>query len=286
MSALEINGTSLSYEEHGEGDALIFVHGSASDYRTWNKQKEEFARRYHVIVYSRRYHWPNKHITAGEDYSMSQHVDDLQALIKKLDVAPTHLAGHSYGAFLCLMLAIKKPELVRTLILAEPPVITLFVSNSPRPWELMKILATRPRTAFSIVKFGIKGIAPATAAAKRGDAKKAMRIMGRAILGNQFYNQLSEKRLEQVFDNSIDAEFLGSGYTKLGADQVSEVHIPTLLITGPHSHKLFHRLTDRLQKLLPDVERVEIDDASHIMHEDNAMVYNQAVKLFLEKHRR
>ena len=209
MSTLKINGASLEYAEYGEGEPLVLVHGSASDYRTWHKQQEEFAHRYRVITYSRRYHWPNEQIPADADYSMMEHVDDLQALIKELGAVPAHLMGHSHGAFLCLLLAIKEPELVRTLVLAEPPVVTLFVSNTPKPMELLKLLATRPRTAIAVIKFGAKGVAPATTAAKHDDPKKAMRLFGKTLLGEQFYGQLSERRLEQVDANAIEAEFLG-----------------------------------------------------------------------------
>lgn len=285
MSTLKINGTSLEYAEYGEGEPLVLVHGSASDYRTWPNQQEKFAHRYRVITYSRRYHWPNEQIPKEADYSMLEHVDDLQTLIQELGAVPAHLVGHSYGAFLCLLLAIKEPDLVRTLVLAEPPAITLFVSNTPKPLELLKLLVTRPRTAIAVMKFGAKGIAPATAAAKHDDAKKAMRLFGRTILGQQFYRQLSERRLEQVDANAIKAEFLGSGFAPLDAEQVRNVCAPALLITGRHSHSLFHRLADRLDELLPYIERIEIEGASHIMHEDNALAYNQAVEVFLEKHR-
>jgi len=285
MSRLEINGTALQYATHGEGEPLVLVHGSASDYRTWKKQREEFANRYRVITYSRRYHWPNEPIPEHADYSMWEQVDDLKAVIQKLGAVPAHLVGHSYGAFLCLLLAIKEPELVRTLVLAEPPVITLFVSNTPKPLELLKLLVTRPRTAIAVIKLGAAGMAPATAAAKRGDAKKAMHLFGRAILGHQFYRQLSEHRLEQVDANSIKAEFLGSGFASLDTEQVRNVRVPSLLITGRHSHRLFHRLADRLEELLPYSERVEIEDASHIMHEDNPSAYNRAVESFLEIYR-
>lgn len=283
MSSLNVNGTSLEYGEYGAGEPLVFVHGSASDCRTWHNQQEEFANHYRVITYSRRYHWPNQRIPAGADYSMLQHVDDLQKLIQEVAAVPVYLAGHSYGAFICLLLSIKKPGLVRKLVLAEPPVITLFVSSAPKPLEVLKLLLSRPRTAIALMKFGAKGVAPATAAAKRDNAQRATRLLGRTILGNQSYRQLSKLRLEQVDANAIKAEFLGSGFAPLAADQVRKVRIPTLLITGQQSHKLFHRLTDRLEELLPVSERIEIEDASHIMHEDNAFAYNQAVRLFLGK---
>jgi hypothetical protein len=78
-----------------------------------------------------------------------------------------------YGAFVRLLLAIREPGLARTLVLAEPPVITLFVSNSPKPSEILRLMLSRPRTAVSIVRFGATGVGPATAAAKRGDTEAA-----------------------------------------------------------------------------------------------------------------
>jgi pimeloyl-ACP methyl ester carboxylesterase len=44
-------------------------------------------------------------------------------------------------------------------------------------------------------------------------------------------------------------------------------------------------LVDRLEELLPEMERVEIPDASHLMHEDNAAVVNEVILGFLGRHR-
>jgi pimeloyl-ACP methyl ester carboxylesterase len=285
MERADINNTSIAYFEAGNGEPLVFVHGSASDYRTWQSQRDKFAERYRVLTYSRRYHWPNEPIKEGTDYSMDKQVDDLQAFLHLLDATPAHLVGHSYGAFICLLLAMREPHLVRSLVLAEPPVITLFVSNTPKPLELLKLLMTRPRTATAIIKLGVTGLGPATAAARKNDMAEAMRLFGTAVLGHQAYHRLSEARKEQVRVNLIKAEFLGSGFPPLEAQHLRGTQIPTLLITGQSSPHLFHRLTDRLEELLQVTERVEIPDASHMMHEDNADAYNTAVLTFLEKHR-
>jgi len=281
---VEINGTTLECFEDGKGEPLVLVHGSASDYRTWELQRGEFANRFRVITYSRRYHWPNRPIPEGADYAMNEHVDDLEALVKSRDAAPAHLVGHSYGGFVCLLLAIRNPLLVRSLVLAEPPVVPLFVSNPPKPSEILKLLASRPRTAISIIKFGVTGISPATAAAGRGNMEEAMSIFGKAVLGAEAYHRLSDSRLEQIRANSIEAEFLGSGFSPLKAEQVRSVRIPTLLLTGERSPSLFHRLVDRLEQLLPHSERTGIHGASHIIHEDNAPAYNAEVLSFLARH--
>jgi pimeloyl-ACP methyl ester carboxylesterase len=45
----------------------------------------------------------------------------LAALIEKLQLGKVHVIGHSYGALTALFLAVKHPELVRTLVLARLP---------------------------------------------------------------------------------------------------------------------------------------------------------------------
>jgi pimeloyl-ACP methyl ester carboxylesterase len=284
MTNLEINGASLAVHEQGQGEPLVLVHGSASDYRTWQGQQDAFARCYRVISYSRRYHWPNKPIPPNAVYAMSEHVGDLEALVTSLNASPAHLVGHSYGAFLCLLLALRSPRLVRSLVLTEPPAITLYVSDPPKPTELLKLLLTRPRVAVAITRFGAAGIAPATRAAKRDDMEAAMRIFGRAILGPAFYARLSAERLEQVRVNAVRAEFLGPGFEPLDPGEVSSIRTPTLLITSRHSAGLFRLLADRLEELLPRAERISIEDASHIVHEDAAPAYNDAVLSFLSRH--
>jgi pimeloyl-ACP methyl ester carboxylesterase len=110
------------------------------------------------------------------------------------------------------------------------------------------------------------------------------RIIGNAILGPEFYRDLSTSRLEQVTANSFRAEFLGSGFAPLEDEDVRSVQTPALLVSGQRSPRLFHRLLDRLEELLPRAKRVEISGASHIMHEDNAAAYNAALRSFLATH--
>jgi pimeloyl-ACP methyl ester carboxylesterase len=279
---MKINNYVFELIEKGKGETVVFVHGSLSDYRTWKKQQEEFSKRHHTISYSRRFHWPNEQISEHEDYSMYQHIEDLEALIKTLNDS-VHLIGHSYGAFICLLLSMKSPHLINSLVLSEPPVITLYVSNSPKPLEILKLLFLRPRTAIALIKLGVKGIEPATKEVKSGNMKKAIELFGKATLGADTYTNLSDSRMEQVYNNVIKAEFVGSGFPPLEEKKIREIKIPTLLISGRNSPKIFHFLSDRLMELLPKAERKIIEGASHISHEDNALDYNETVLSFIEE---
>jgi pimeloyl-ACP methyl ester carboxylesterase len=73
---------------------------------------------------------PNQWIGNGDDNTIPNNVADLvELIIKRLNLEPARIIGHSYGAFIALYLALEHPDLVRTLILGEPPVISLLKDN-------------------------------------------------------------------------------------------------------------------------------------------------------------
>lgn len=283
MATIEVRGTELNLVERGTGEPALLIHGSASDFRTWQSQLDSLSSTCRVIAYSRRYHWPNEGIPDGGVYTMTEHVDDLESLLRSLEVAPAHLVGHSYGAFLALLVSMRAPQLVRSVVLAEPPVITLFVSQPPRLPEILRLMLSRPRTALALVAFGATGIGPATKAAKRGDMDAAMRIFGKAVLGSRFFAELSPERLDQVRANAFRSEFLGPGFPRLDPEEVRRVEIPALLIRGEKSPAVFHRLLDGLGELLPRTDLVEIPGASHMMHEDDPSAFNAALLRFWKR---
>jgi len=277
--------TPLKVVERGSGQPVVLIHGSASDYRTWEQQIAALSADFRVVAYSRRYHWPNEKAPEDAEYSMAEQLDDLTQLLRSLDAPSVHLVGHSYGAYLALMIAIRDPAMVDALVLAEPPVIPLFTSFPPKPAEILRLLVARPGTALPIIRFAATGLGPATSAARKNDMEAAMARFGRAVLGEKTFASLSAQRLDQVRVNFSKAELLShTAMIPLDERDVANVEARTLLVTGARSPAFFHRLTDRLEELMPNTERVEIPNASHIMHEDNADAYNQAVLSFLRGH--
>ena len=280
--SIAINNYEFSYVEKGKGEKVLLVHGSSSDFRTWKNQIDSLSKKYHVIAYSRRYHFPNKIIEEGNDYSMKQHVEDLRAFIGYFGNTPINIIGHSYGALLGIELACTNPELINSLVLAEPPAIRLFVSNNPKPAEILSLLFKRPRTAISIIKLGATGIDPAKKAAQNNDMVSAMQLTGKAILGKGFFNNLTKERKEQALINLTTAELNGSGFLPINTDKLKRVKFPVLIVTGELSPKVFSNLSDRIEELISDVERIKISNSSHIMHEDNFEEYNYKIASFLK----
>jgi len=285
----KVNGTTLAYCEQGEGEPVLFVHGGVSDLRIWANQLPVVGRSYRAISYSRRYSWPNEAIDPDAEDPWLQHVDDLAAFLREIGAAPAHLVGNSQGAFIGLLAAIRYPEIVRSLVLEEPPVLPLFATFPPRAGQLLRLLVTRPRTAIAILQFVLGTVGPTTRAFRRGEDEKALETFLLGVLGRQTFANLPEESLQRSRDNlgTLRASMLHDvGFPSLTDADVRGVRVPVLLVTGDRSPAVLLRLTDRLEELLPVVQRVQIPDASHIMHEENAPAVNAAIGGFLEGQRR
>lgn len=268
MPNLTVNGADLDFTDVGSGKPVVLIHGSAADRRVWSDTAAPLSESHRVITYSRRYHWPNRKIIAGADYSMAEHVNDLLSLVDNLDLEEAVLVGHSYGGLVALLAAMADMTRFDRLVLIEPPVIPLLIDDPPRPIQLIRLLARNPAAAQTVVRFGISTVNPARRAAEDGDLEAAVRIFGKGVLGENRFEQLSNEQLGQILDNYTLAEFTGSGFPPMQPEEIADVRIPTLLINGGDSPRLFHHLNAALARVLPNVERSQVLEASHNIPED------------------
>lgn len=270
LKQILVNGTELNYIEQGTGVPVVFVHGSLGDYRTFNFQFEPFSKHFRVISYSRRYHYPNKWKGDGKDYSVALHANDLASFIKELATEPVHLAATSYGAYVSLYMASKNPELVRSLVLGEPPIL---------PW-LEKVEGGKAlKDEFLTNSFG-----PARDAFKAGKMEEGVGLFIDGVMGQGTFSRLNPRAKGSMLDNAeeMKAETTADDYfSPFTFEDASKIQSPVLLLSGERSPKLFHLIVDSLEKCLPQSKRVLVPDASHSMQTGNYQFYNKVVLDFL-----
>ena len=285
MPNIEINGTKLEYSEQGTGQPVVFVHGVLNDLRSWKDQMEVFGSNYRTVALSCRYYHPNEPIPDDADLPLDVLVEDLAAFLRMLHLAPAHLVGASNGGFVCLLLALREPSLVRTLVLAEAPVLSVLgVSVPPKLHQILRLLVRSPRTAMAVIKFGARGIGPASRAFKRGNDEQGLQAFTAAVLGRKAAANLTEFMRQQIRDNVKPFKArLRAGFPPFSETDARSIHAPTLLVTGGDSAPILHRITDKLKRLMPRVERLEIPNASHLMYADNPEAFNSAVLAFLAR---
>lgn len=104
------------YDSGGDGSPVVFQHGLCGDV---GQTAEAFPDdpRFRMITLECRGHGASE---AGGVLSIAAFADDLAALIEHLSLAPVVLGGISMGAAIASRLEVRRPGLVRALVLARP----------------------------------------------------------------------------------------------------------------------------------------------------------------------
>ncbi|MEM9605381.1 MAG: alpha/beta hydrolase [Pseudomonadota bacterium] len=93
--------------------AVVFLHGSGLDHRTWALQSRWFAFRGHTVVAP---DLPGHSLSGGRPLrSIEKQADWLWDLLDTLGIATASLVGHSQGALIALEAASREPQRVRSL---------------------------------------------------------------------------------------------------------------------------------------------------------------------------
>lgn len=267
MNTFRTNGVDLAGEERGEGELLVFVHGAVGDLRTWNAQVEDCSTRYRVITYSRRWHHPNAQTINCVPYTVDIHVADLTALL--MNHGPAHLVGHSYGASVCALVAAQNPEVVRSLVLAEPSLFSL-LTRSPTG---VAALAQAAAASTSIVSL-----------ARQGRNQCALREFLNTILGPGGFERVPASAREVMLDNLHTLEPMLAGMNRdqmFTPELAARIGVPTLLVDGAETPALFRTVLDELEQHLPDARRITLPALSHGLHLEDSDAFSRAVLDFL-----
>jgi non-heme chloroperoxidase len=265
-----VGDVELHYIEQGQGEPLILLHGGQGDYRSWPRQMEALASRYRVISYSRRYHYPNANPLTSTTHSALIDAADLAGFIAALKLGPVHLVGTSYGAFTALAFAIDHPKLVRTMALAEPPVLQWAMATA-RGAELYREFMTTTHE-------------PAGKLFATGDEEGAMRIFINRFDGPGTFDSLPAERRKTVMQNAGFFKAITASsdpFPDLSRDKVSRLAMPVLLIRGANTKELDILVSEELLRTIPNAERAIIPQAGHGSPRQNPSAFNAAVLEFL-----
>jgi non-heme chloroperoxidase len=272
---VRVNGIELHYIQQGQGEPLILLHGGQGDYRSWEPQMKVLSPKFRVISYSRRYHYPNNNPLTANYRSAYTEADDLAALIHKLGLGRVHLVGTSIGAFTALVLAVRHPEMVRSLVLAEPPV---------HQWVKNSVNGAAAYNDFMTTIWQ-----PAAEAFKTGNDQEAMRILVDGFAGKGRFDDLPPEARAVAMQNSryFKANTLSSDpFPNLSKAKVARLRIPVLIITGANTIKLHKLVNAELARLLPKAEQATIPKAGHGSPRENPQAFNEAVLKFFANQRR
>jgi len=95
----------------------VLVHGLSGSWRWWEPTARRLAERFRVLLPDLPGHGRRPSLRAP---GLAGAPEWLAAWLRAAGVEPSHLVGHSLGGFVCARLAVRRPELVRRLVLVSP----------------------------------------------------------------------------------------------------------------------------------------------------------------------
>jgi len=240
VSYVDANGVHSYYEEHGSGDPLLLLHGGLADASGFALQTPAFAERYRVIVPDRRGHGQTPDVEGPISYDLM--ADDTIAFMDTVGTGPGHLVGWSDGGDVGLIVAIKRPDLVRTLVLLG-------------------------------ANFSADGLMPEAVAAFNPDSDTSMIPVMRDMWRE---HAVDPDRFEAVMDKMMHCWF---DYAIPPAD-LARIVAPTLVMVGDDDITRFEH-TIELFETIPDAQLAVIPGASHLAPIEKPELVNQLVLDFL-----
>lgn len=207
------------------------------------------------------------HPNRSRDYSVRAHADAVIGYIETSQRGPVHLIGNSMGGATALEVAVRRPDLVRTLTVISPAV----------PDTKLRVYAVRhnPRMAVMVVP-GLA--APLVRRATNTAAPEAIvRTTIKLCFGDP--SRYPAARLAQDVESArerLTRPWAAEALVRSGRDlarfglrasgiwrQYGQIDIPTLVVWGDHDRLVSPELAPVLAGVLPDARLLMIEGVGH-----------------------
>lgn len=141
-----VNGKNIYYEVYGEGNPLIFLHGYSLSTKSWEPYIADFSKEYKVHLVDLTGH--GKSDAFKEDLSIASVAQDLNMLLRYLNLSKVKAIGFSFGGDVLFQLALLNPTLIESMITIGAVGIWS-VNNFP---EYQKVFTFENRESFPWLK--------------------------------------------------------------------------------------------------------------------------------------
>ena len=259
----------LEYEVHGNGEPVLLIQpGIFADWFTPLLTQPVLTSRYRLVHYHRVGSAGSTHI-AGP-VSLAQHAAHGRSLLKHLGIACAHIVGHSSSGNIALQLALDFPDVVHSLAILEP--------------ALMSVPSAATSRAF---------VGTAVQLYRRGDKPAAIDTFLRGTCGPD-YRAVLDRVMPGAFDQYVadaktffEQELPALQEWSFRHDDADRIIQPVLAVAGARSLDFDPIWRERQQLLLdwlPNVEPFVLPDATHVLHVMNPGGMAQGLADFFARH--
>ncbi len=281
---VDCQGLNLHYLEWGEpdGEPLMLVHGFLDLAYSWQPFVSALLaitqRRLRILAPDCRGHGNSGWVGAGGYYHFADYVLDLDRVLGAAGVDGVRLIGHSMGGTISFLYAGTFPRRVEQLVLIEGigPVAQQFSDAPARMEQWIAEVNQRGRNHFrqySSIEAGANQLCQTNPRLDAGFARDLARAAMKQHPNGKWiwkFDPLHRTAAPQPFYADQALEFL------------RRIECPVLIVDGKNSRQT--RRTDKPQRYaaLAAHQQVIIDDAGHMVHQDNPRRLADVVARFLQ----
>jgi len=269
MDRAVLDDVELEYEVQGNGEPVLLIHpGIFADWFTPLMHEPSLTRRYRLVHYHRAGCVGSNRI-AGP-LSLGQQGAHGRSLLQHLGIARAHVVGHSSSGNIALQLALDAPDVVHSLAVLEP--------------ALMSVPSATTSRAF---------VGAAVQLYRTGDKVGAVDTFLRGACGPG-YRAVLDLALPGAFDQHVtnaDTFFLQEmpalqqwSFRQEDAKRVTQ---PVLVVVGARSLELDPIWGERQQLLLdwlPHAEPFVLPNATHLLEVENPRDMAEGLAAFFVRH--
>jgi pimeloyl-ACP methyl ester carboxylesterase len=280
---IDAQGLSLHYLEWGEpvGEPLVLVHGFLDQAHSWSPfvaaLQELIKQPLWIIAPDCRGHGDSGWVGAGGYYHFPDYVLDLDHIVQGLGIKTMKLIGHSMGGTISFLYTGSFPQRVARLVLIEgigPP--SMAFSDAPARMEKwIAEVNQRGRKHFrqySSIRAGAEQLRQTN---PRLDAELALHLARSGM------KQSSAGKWVWKFDPLHRTTAPQPFYAAQAIEFLRRIACPVLIVDGAESRQI--RRHDSKQRLeeIRDRKQVVIENAAHMVHQDNPLALAKVVAEFL-----
>lgn len=255
---LDIDGAQIYYEDSGQGDCVILIHGFAMDTRIWDMQFDLFAERFRVVRYDLRGF--GKSDLPKAQYST---LDDLRIMMDQLSIEKACIIGISLGGSLAVEFALTCPERVTALVLAGST-----LRGYPYSDDYVKEFLHYRRIA----------------------RREGIAVAQEEMLGNPLLRSIAKKPVLFSPVKAMIRDYSGFHWLKHDPHRVfyppvierlGEITCPVQIIVGQHDIPDLQGVADRLIREIGHARSIVLPNVGHIVNMEAPERFNEIVLDFL-----
>ncbi|TWI58026.1 alpha/beta fold hydrolase [Halalkalibacter nanhaiisediminis] len=251
------DGIDIFYECYGEGEPLVFIHGLGASSDMYKPQVEYFQEYFKVILLDLRGNGKSGLLECDVESVLNKQAEDIKGLLKLLEIHLATFIGVSYGGVLIQQVAIKFPEIVKSLIIVDS-----FCDTSIDSYQ--KLFAMVGANQTWILHTPKKWLAKLTKSSYK-KWPEACKEMENIILNMRIYEtKLQRKAINRIRFN----------------DKLSKVKLPALCLVGDHTN-LGKKMMEQVSGCIQNSELKVIKNSFDPSNLCQPMVFNKIVHKFI-----